>query len=178
MAASLNNCSNTSFKQPEQQAFSFSQQELDRIQSAVKDEEFVRLLGEYARELADPESRRRYEADIAALESERGYQVTFLNPRPGYVIKTQALSGGDSKARGGKIFINICSDGNVGQPASVAAGTAGLQWSIPYSLSQPRRDCDKSGESCMGEFCCLLNIFRKIILVMSSPVSKAKCCLN
>jgi PIH1 N-terminal domain len=153
MAAGPNSYCKTSSKQAEKEAFSFSQSEIERIRAAVKDEEFVRLLGQYARELSDPENRRRYEADIAALESERGYQVTFLNPRPGYVIKTQELSGGGGvgRPRGNKIFINICCDKNVGQPSSEAAGTAGLKWSIPYSLSQPRKDCDKSGEPCMGK---------------------------
>ncbi len=126
----------------------------------------MRLLGEYARELADPDNRRRYEADIAALERERGYAVTFLNPRPGYVVKVTALSsagggrdGGKVTALssaggrdgGGKVFINVCSDGNVGRPVSEGSGAGGLRWSIPYSLSQPRRDVDKNGTSCMGE---------------------------
>jgi dynein assembly factor 2 len=173
MAASLNTVRQLHQKQPQNNNddFRFSPLELDRIRSAVKDEEFVRLLGEYARELADPENRRRYEADIAALERERGYAVTFLNPRPGYVVKVTALSssgGGRDGGKvtslsssaggrdgGGKVFINVCSDGNVGRPVSEAAGgvsgAGGLRWSIPYSLSQPRRDVDKNGTSCMGE---------------------------
>jgi dynein assembly factor 2 len=167
MAASLNTVRQLHQKQQQNNNddFRFSPLELDRIRSAVKDEEFVRLLGEYARELADPENRRRYEADIAALERERGYAVTFLNPRPGHVIKVtalstvgrdggkvMALSSGGGRDGGGKVFINVCSDGNVGRPVSEAAeGAGGLRWSIPYSLSQPRRDVDKNGTSCMGE---------------------------
>jgi dynein assembly factor 2 len=154
MAASLNTVRQLHQKQPQNNNddFRFSPLELDRIRSAVKDEEFVRLLGEYARELADPENRRRYEADIAALERERGYAVTFLNPRPGYVVKVTALSSsGGGRDGGGKVFINVCSDGNVGRPVSEGSGTGGLRWSIPYSLSQPRRDVDKNGTSCMGE---------------------------
>jgi dynein assembly factor 2 len=175
MATGPNSFCKTSSKQAEKEAFSFTHAEIDRIRAAVKDEEFVRLLGQYARELSDPESRRRYEADIAALESEHGYQVTFLKPRPGYVIKSQELSaGGVGRPRGNKVFVNICSDGNVGQPSSEAAGAAGLQWSIPYSLSQPRKDCDKSGEPCMGEsifFLLLLKPFRIRILPFKNRLS-------
>ncbi len=160
MAAALNNIRKLHQKQPAEQpeAFSFTSRELDKIRAAVKEEEFVRLLAEYARELSDPENRRRYEADIAALEQERGYGVTFLNPRPGWVVKVSALpsSGGQATtaaAAGGKVFINICSDANLGRPVSEAAGSGGLKWSIPYSVSQPRRDCDKSGAPCAGECC-------------------------
>jgi len=49
------------------------------------------------------------------------------------------------------VFVNICSDANVGKPASKAermGGNSGLAWSIPYSTSQPRQDIDRSGEAC------------------------------
>ena len=47
----------------------------------------MKLLADYAAELADPANKARYEAEIAALEAERGYEVAFVHPQPGYVIK-------------------------------------------------------------------------------------------
>ena len=122
-----------------------SQNEMNRIAKALKDEEFVKLLGDYAKEIHDPENKARYETEIAAMEAQRGCAVTFINPTPGYVIKTRNLE------TGGKVFVNICSDPNVGKPASKAermGGNSGLAWSIPYSTSQPRQDIDRSGEAC------------------------------
>jgi len=120
--------------------------EISRIEKALKDEEFVKLLGEYANEINDPENKKRYESEITQIERERGMSVIFINPKPGYVIKTKNLSCGT------KVFLNICSDGNIGKPASKAetvSGSQGLQWSIPYSQSQPREDIDRSGEKCV-----------------------------
>jgi dynein assembly factor 2 len=122
-----------------------SQNEFSRIAKALKDEEFVKLLADYAKEIKDPENKKRYEAEIAAMEAERGCAVTFINPSPGYVIKTRNL------AEGSKVFINICSDSHVGKPTSQAdevAGSPGLAWSIPYSSSRPRQDTDRGGETC------------------------------
>ena len=119
--------------------------EISRIEKALKDEEFVKLLGEYANEINDPENKKRYEAEITQIEQERGMSVVFINPKPGYVIKTKNLSCGT------KVFLNICSDDNIGAPVSKAetvSGSQGLQWSIPYSQSQPREDIDRSGEKC------------------------------
>jgi len=120
--------------------------EISRIEKALKDEEFVKLLGEYANEINDPENKKRYEAEITEIERERGMSVLFINPKPGYVIKTKDISGGT------KIFVNICSDDNIEKPTSkveTVSGSQGLQWSIPYSQSQPREDIDRSGEKCM-----------------------------
>ena len=67
--------------------FNLSRAEVDRLESALKDETFVKLLTDYARELADPAKKAVYEAEIAQLEAERGYDVSFIHPKPGYVIK-------------------------------------------------------------------------------------------
>merc|ERR1711971_1144306 len=68
-----------------------SQNEISRIAKALKDDEFVKLLGDYAKEIHDPENKARYETEIAAMEAQRGCAVTFINPTPGYVIKTPIL---------------------------------------------------------------------------------------
>ena len=47
-----------------------SQNEMNRIAKALKDEEFVKLLGDYAKEIHDPENKARYETEIAAMEAQ------------------------------------------------------------------------------------------------------------
>ena len=120
-------------------------EELDRLKKAFENEEFRKLFKEYADEIADPENRKRYEEEIAILERERGMDVKFINPEPGYVIKTSA--DGDTK-----VFINICKNAEIQKPSSErkinAAGRGGLQWSIPHSFSPPREDLDQAGGKC------------------------------
>merc|ERR550532_1364038 len=77
-----------------------SQNEISRIAKALKDDEFVKLLGDYAKEIHDPENKARYETEIAAMEAQRGCAVTFINPTPGYVIKTRNLAGRDHRMKG------------------------------------------------------------------------------
>ena len=123
-----------------------SKNEINRIETALKDQEFVKLLSEYANEIRDPANRAQYEEEITQIENERGMSVVFINPKPGYVLKTKNTKT-DSK-----VFVNICSDDNIEKPHSKVekmSGSQGLQWSIPYSQSQPRQDIDKGGEKCM-----------------------------
>ncbi|NXM91105.1 KTU protein, partial [Oenanthe oenanthe] len=46
------------------------------------------LFAEFAAELTDPEQRRLYEEEVAALERERGVEVRFVHPTPGFVLRT------------------------------------------------------------------------------------------
>jgi len=129
--------------------------EIGRLENAFKNPEFRQLLVEYSREINDPENRRLYEAEIKQLESERsGAECTFLHPQPGYVIKTWGSVNNTNNNHQEKIFINICSDDNVAKPESRRAvdpsgGKKGVQWSIPYSLTNMRKDMDKAGLSCL-----------------------------
>lgn len=36
---------------------------------------------EYAKEIADPENRKRYEEEITQMERERGQDIKFLHPK-------------------------------------------------------------------------------------------------
>ncbi|XP_037359179.1 protein kintoun [Talpa occidentalis] len=111
-----------------------SGEEVQRLTSAFQDPEFRRMFAEYASELNDPENRRRYEEEITALERERGVEVRFVHPEPGYVLRT-SLDG----AR--RCFVNICSNALVGAPScrpSSAGARSGSQWSLPYSLAPSR----------------------------------------
>ena len=123
-----------------------SRAEVDRIGEALKNEEFRKLLVEYCEEITDPENRKLYESEIMQLEKERGVDVTFVNPEPGYVIKTSADGAN-------KVFINVATSEKIDKPSSVtstnADGQRGLNWSLPYTMSPPSRDMDKKGEVCM-----------------------------
>ncbi|XP_037085365.1 protein kintoun-like [Pollicipes pollicipes] len=118
--------------------------ELAKFSKALKDEGFRKLLGEYVEEIQDPENRKRYEEEIALLEQERGYDVTWIHPQPSFVLKLQTEAAG-------KAFINVCSNGHVGAPSCAPTGDPrrrGLNWSIPYAQSRPREDQDKAGARC------------------------------
>nr|CAD7575905.1 unnamed protein product [Timema californicum] len=119
--------------------------EVNTIGKALKNEEFRKLLIEYADEINDPANKKLYQEEIIQLEKERGVDVTFINPEPGYVIKTSV--DGQKKA-----FINVCKNINVGKPvseASTKSGARGLNWSLPYSQAPPREDLDKKGDRCV-----------------------------
>jgi len=128
--------------------FKFTKDEAFRIDRSLKDENFVKLLSDYAKELEDPVNRKRYEEELVQLEKENGKSCTFIHPKPCYVIKTKIF---EPDCKDSKVFINICSDENIGKPESKAGtsdGKKGLAWSIPYSQSQPRQDIDKTGGEC------------------------------
>lgn len=123
-----------------------SRDEVNRIGEAMKHEEFRKLLVEYCEEISDPENRKIYESEITQLERERGVNVTFINPEPGYVIKTS--SDGTMKT-----FVNIATNDKVEKPSSAsstnAEGKKGLTWSLPHCISPPRRDMDKKNQICV-----------------------------
>ncbi|KAL1790920.1 kintoun isoform X1 [Sigmodon hispidus] len=120
-----------------------SGEEVQRLTSAFQDPEFRRMFSEYASEITDPENRRRYEEEITALERERGVEVRFVHPEPGYVLRT-SLDGEH------RCFVNVCSNSLVGSPSSRPSsgrgGTAaGSHWSLPYSLAPGRKYAGRSG---------------------------------
>lgn len=121
-----------------------SRDEVERIGQALKQEEFRKLLVDYVEEVQNPANKKLYESEIAQLEKERGNDVTFIDPQPGYVIKT-SVDGNK------KCFINICCNDNIQEPSSKPAfkeGSKGLQWALPHSLTPPRDDLDNKGVRC------------------------------
>ncbi|XP_057326040.1 protein kintoun [Microplitis mediator] len=123
-----------------------TREEFDKLSECLKKEDFRKLFIEYAEEVSKPENRKLYQEEIIKLERERGVDVTFVNPEPGYVIKTSL--NGDKKC-----FINISKNECVGKPTSqpsydVDNGHRGLQWSIPHTLAPPRDDLDKKKSRC------------------------------
>ncbi|XP_015605185.1 protein kintoun [Cephus cinctus] len=121
-----------------------TREEIESLTECLKKEEFRKLLIEYAEEVTDPDNRKIYEKEITQLEKERGVDVTFVNPEPGYVIKTSI--NGEKKC-----FVNISKSDTVAKPTSHPSqveGHRGLQWSIPYTLVPPREDFDKKNVRC------------------------------
>ena len=122
-----------------------TQEEIQKITECLKQDEFKKLFFEYAEEISNPENRARYESEIRQLENERGMDVKFVNPEPGYVIKTTI--GGEVKA-----FINVCKNENIGKPLSEKKvgkdGRPGLTWTLPHSFTPPREDLDREKKKC------------------------------
>lgn len=124
--------------------------EMSKLEEALKKEEFRKLLAEYAEEISDPANRKRNEEEITQLEKERGYNVKFVNPESGFVVKTSRKTGDDFT----KAFINIATSPEIVEAtqettSSSASGKIGNNWSIPYSLSPPRDDIDSKKQKCI-----------------------------
>ena len=99
----------------------------------------------YAKEISDPANRKRNEQEIAQMESDQGNNVKFINPEPGFVVKTQLQDGT-------KVFINIAESDTIEKPISkvVKRGKqTGTNWSLPHSTTTHREDTDKKGEKCI-----------------------------
>ncbi|XP_074677290.1 protein kintoun isoform X1 [Strix aluco] len=114
-----------------------SAEETERLQRAFRDEQFRALFAEYAAELADPEQRRLYEEEVAALERERGVEVRFVHPTAGYVLRT-------SQAGSRRCYLNICSNPHVGLPQA-RPEPGGHRWALPYSLAPGREELGRGG---------------------------------
>eukprot|EP00042_Codosiga_hollandica_P034668 m.244976 g.244976 ORF g.244976 m.244976 type:complete len:705 (-) comp54469_c0_seq1:57-2171(-) len=120
--------------------------ELQRLEAAMKDEQFRKLLVEYAREIQDPANKKLYEEEIRQMEAAQGNNVKFINPEPGFVVKTALL------ATQMKVFLNICQSDVVEKPSSRTVtrdGKRGTDWSLPHSLSTHREDTDKGSQVCI-----------------------------
>ncbi|XP_059706695.1 protein kintoun isoform X2 [Haemorhous mexicanus] len=114
-----------------------SAEEAERLQRAFRDERFRALFAEYAAELTDPEQRRLYEEEVAALERERGVEVRFVHPTPGFVLRT-------SQEGSRRCYINVCSNPLMGEPRA-RAERGGQRWELPYSLAPGREELRPAG---------------------------------
>lgn len=130
---------------PRDEESQLTRSDLEVIQEAMKNKQFRDLLADYCEEVRDPANQAIYQKEMTQLEKERGYDVTFINPKGGYVIKTSVA--GDRKA-----FINICSNENIGKPScrvEEVNGQKGMNWQLPYSIIPPREDYDHKKERCV-----------------------------
>lgn len=130
---------------PREEDHQFTRNDMEMLGDAMKSKHFRDMLVDYFEEVRDPANQAIYQKEMTQLEKERGYDVTFINPKGGYVIKTSVA--GDRKA-----FINICSNDNVDKPScsiKEVDGRRGMNWLIPYSLIPPREDFDHKREKCV-----------------------------
>nr|XP_033808352.1 protein kintoun isoform X2 [Geotrypetes seraphini] len=121
-------------------------EEMQQLSKAFKDEKFKELFIAYAKEISDPENKKKYEEEITLLEKERGIDVKFVHPQPGHVLKT-SLNGVQ------KCYINVCSNELITKPGCEAGkgkdNRKGQHWSLPYSLVPGREDLGKEGRKHM-----------------------------
>ena len=126
--------------------------ELERFEKALRDPKFRELLRDYAQEVRDPENRAKYEADIVAMEEEKGVKCTFIHPTPGFVVKTWVLvSRRQPNLKGRKAFINICYDPRVDRHETVSEvpTSAGVKLALPYLQTHPHEEMDRNGTPCV-----------------------------
>ena len=71
--------------------------EVEAFGHALRQPEFRAMLAEYAKEVSDPENQKLFREEMSELEAQRGFMATFLQPQPGYVIKTRVLSSCQSE---------------------------------------------------------------------------------
>ncbi|XP_056151363.1 protein kintoun [Lampris incognitus] len=120
--------------------------EVERFTKAFKDETFRGMLLDYAKEVSDPENKKKYEKEIKQLEEGKGNSVDFIHPEPFRALRT-SLNGEQ------KCFINICANGKVGKPefnwGVSEDGSRGQHWSLPHSLHPGRPNRDRKGNSFM-----------------------------
>ena len=66
--------------------------EVEAFEHALRQPEFRAMLADYAKEVSDPDNQKIFRKEMSEMEAERGFMATFLQPQPGYVIKTRVLS--------------------------------------------------------------------------------------
>ncbi|KAJ0008935.1 hypothetical protein NQD34_016349 [Periophthalmus magnuspinnatus] len=119
-----------------------TEEEIERFTKAFKDENFRKMLRDYADEISDPENRKKYEEEITILEKERGNNVQFIHPTPFQCIKT-SVNGQN------KCYVNICANDKIGKPSCKSGmsedGKSGHHWSLPHSLHPERKELDPKG---------------------------------
>lgn len=119
-----------------------TEDEVDRLTKAFKDDNFRKMLHNYAEEISDPENKKKYEEEIKMLEQERGNNIEFVHPTPFKALRTSV----DGKQ---KCYVNICANDKVGKPSSSRGmseeGCRGEYWSLPHNLHPGRQFTDNKG---------------------------------
>ncbi|XP_026554573.1 protein kintoun isoform X1 [Pseudonaja textilis] len=110
-------------------------EEAERLTSAFKEDGFRTLFAEYVAELNDPEQRAIYEAEVIAMERQRGVEARFLHPTPGWVLRT-------SQAGSRRCYINICCNRLIGRPEP-RPEPGGYCWLLPHSLAPGREELSR-----------------------------------
>eukprot|EP00434_Breviolum_minutum_P001899 symbB.v1.2.001682.t1/scaffold86.1/size363240/41 len=126
-----------------------TQDEISKLQKAMKQKQFRDHIDEYTREVSDPAHRQEYLDYLAQIEAKgempEGQQL--LRCQPGLCVKT---SIGFKTGQKQKCFINIVHTDRLDDIQLIKAESGeGQQAHLPYSLSPPRPDRDQKDEYCM-----------------------------
>lgn len=93
--------------------FKLSGDEVKKFEKAFNDPEFVKMFGEYAKEINDPATKAETDMYLRQLEQQGeienvyGKGTQLIIPRPEFVFKTK------DKSDGVKVFVNLCSSDKV-----------------------------------------------------------------
>ncbi|ORY50863.1 PIH1-domain-containing protein [Rhizoclosmatium globosum] len=163
-----------------------TQEEMERISKAMKDEKFRELFKEYMDEISDPKNR---EVTIITRIQTPGNNIRWVKPTPGRVLKTSFAERPPKQVAGPgaeeleipaevkKVFVNICSCPEIEEAKAEGSrkDERGQPWSIPYSLTPGRVDMDKAGGKCFVYDCvfnpktfekgCAIPQFMELLLV-------------
>uniref|UniRef100_A0A670HM23 Protein kintoun n=1 Tax=Podarcis muralis TaxID=64176 RepID=A0A670HM23_PODMU len=114
------------------EALELTGDEVERLSKAFQDEGFRKLFADYAAELSDPAQRAVYEAEVSALERQRGVEARFLHPQPGWVLRT-------SQAGSRRCYVNVCGNALVARPEA-RPEPGGSRWTLPHCLAPAREE--------------------------------------
>ena len=76
--------------------FKPTQQEVQAVGKAIQDPNFRAMLLDYVQEVQD--NQEQYKEEVRQFEAQQGFNVTFLQPQPGYVIKTRVTAANEAVA--------------------------------------------------------------------------------
>jgi dynein assembly factor 2 len=134
-----------------------TEEEASRLENAFGDDEFCKLMAEYAAELSDPKYKKEQEEYLAQLETrnELPFGKTLVWPSKGFVVKCMHRKKRESES--GKLFLNIVYSDRVAGPIASESEQRrpGLSsWSVPFALGPLRMERDKSGRNLIPSFDC------------------------
>ncbi|KAL9188142.1 hypothetical protein ACHAXT_006520 [Thalassiosira profunda] len=131
-------------------------EEAKQLETAFKDEDFRKLLADYAAEIADPKHKDEQEAYIARLEAEGGTPEgkALVWPSSGFVVKCTHTKKREGTAEESKLFLNFVHSPSVEEPKTTAVDATGVSWSVPHAIGPMRMETDKSGNLVPTFDCC------------------------
>eukprot|EP00928_Gymnodinium_smaydae_P061681 TRINITY_DN45711_c0_g1_i1.p1 TRINITY_DN45711_c0_g1~~TRINITY_DN45711_c0_g1_i1.p1 ORF type:complete len:883 (-),score=290.55 TRINITY_DN45711_c0_g1_i1:91-2739(-) len=125
-----------------------TQEEVAKLNKAMKDDQFRKYMDEYCKETSDPAHRREYIQYLDQLEAkgEMPEGQALLRCQPGCCVKTSIrFKNGQTQ----KCFINIVHSDQLDDFRLDEANAKGRKVHLPYSLSPPRPDRDHKQDYCM-----------------------------
>lgn len=143
-----------------------TKEEAARIEQALQEEEFRKLLSEYVDDISDPRHRAEQNEYIRYLEQQNASPQgkKLIRPKPGFVLKLKyfhettpksALSRVESLPPPKKLFVNIVTSVDI-QPPSLKDRNLeeGTSWSIPYTVGPMRTEHDTSKQNLVPTYDC------------------------